>query len=202
MAINRSMEELASLFQRFPGIGPRQAERFAQFIAQSNRTYVHELTGALTKCRGTSKQCPSCFLCHDRDEALCLLCADEARDGSLLVVVEKDRDVRAFEESGVAQGRYFVLGGLIPIASDIEKHVRLPQLQHKVRDEAVREVLLAFSYHPDADHTIRVVMERLQTERPDINVSVLGRGLSAGSELEYTDIDTMRHAFDTRTNRL
>ncbi|MEK7140166.1 MAG: recombination protein RecR, partial [Patescibacteria group bacterium] len=64
----------------------------------------------------------------------------------------------------------------------------------------LKEIILAFSLNPQGDHTDHYIRGELKnvTESLDIKISSLGRGLSTGTELEYSDNDTLRNALKNR----
>ncbi|MDE0243385.1 MAG: toprim domain-containing protein [Candidatus Kaiserbacteria bacterium] len=192
------MEALTDLFKRFPGIGQRQAERFSRFIAASSGEYVQHLATTIVEANQVSKQCPDCFVSHESESELCEICS--SRTAETIIVVEKDADVAALELSaGLAKdAHYFVLGNLLPIIKDQGRDIRINDLGRVVQKKNPKEVLIALSAHPDADHTGRYVSGYLKETHPDVAVSVLGRGLSNGSEIEYLDPNTLSEAFKGR----
>lgn len=204
---NRSMrqEELldkaVDLFKRFPGIGQRQAERFARFITRSDGIYVRQLADVVIALHAASKQCPQCFIRHQCSNDRCDHCLLGHTD--TLIVVEKDVDVAVLAVSiGTSvQGYYFVLGGLIPIANSDEMSVRMPQLLQSIETHIPSEIIIALSAHPDADHTARYLTNTLQQHFPSVTITTLGRGLSSGSELEYSDPETLQNAFTHRNSQ-
>src|SRR4051812_34099761 len=107
------IEKLTTLFERFPGIGPRQAQRFVQFLLRSSPTLRREIADSIKSLGSTIHQCPECMRYHGGENALCSICADPARDETLLGVVSSDADLSALERSHTFKGKYFVLGGLI-----------------------------------------------------------------------------------------
>ena len=188
------LRNVCDLFKRFPGIGQRQAERFARFIAQSDAAYIRQLTESINALHAMSKQCPQCFIQHQCAASLCQLCAQGNTD--TLIVVEKDSDAYTLAAStqNIIQGYYFILGQLIPIANSAQTHTRLPQLMRSIETHHPAEIIIALSAHPDADHTARYLNNALQKQFPAIIITTLGRGLSSGSELEYSDPETLTHA--------
>ena len=193
-----TVEQLINLFKRFPGIGLRQAERFARFIAQQDAGYIQQLTENIIALHGISKQCPQCFIRHQQQTKKCPVCLRENTE--TLVIVEKDVDAYALSAStnALVQGYYFILGGLIPIANSEQTTARIPQLLTSIQTHSPSEIILAFSAHPDADHTSRHISNLLQQKFPAITISTLGRGLSSGSELEYSDPETLTNAITNR----
>ncbi len=143
-------------------------------------------------------QCKECYrwFTKENKNSLCPICADEHRDKQLLFVVEKDADIDNVERSGY-KGLYFVLGGIIPLASEEpEKHIRLRELTKRAEAEKPAEIILGLSATTEGDHTRQILAEKLQ--KTNSKISSLGRGLSTGSELEYADPETIAQALGNR----
>ncbi|MEN9413020.1 MAG: recombination protein RecR [Candidatus Parcubacteria bacterium] len=189
------LAQLASLFERFPGIGPRQAFRFVQFILRHPGAR-RELAEALQQLGSAVHQCPECRRFHASAQPLCGLCANPNRDDTLLAVVASDADVLALERSGTYSGRYFVLGGTVSLASEKASHLRIPELLALAQKKNPTEIILAFPANPEGDATAIRVREDL--EEVGMRVTMLGRGLSTGSELEYADAETLKTALANR----
>lgn len=189
-----SIERLAKLFTRFPGIGERQAKRFAYFILAQQTGYVQSLASALTAARANAHTCTKCLRIFevgiDGASGLCNICSDSKRDQSTVVVVEKGQDIEAFARTDY-KGLFFVLGGLIPIIQkNIVEGTHIAYLQTRIEAEKVvlKELILAFPLTPNGDHTDQAVREILAPTLPSgISITSLGRGLSTGAELEYAD---------------
>ena len=62
----------------------------------------------------------------------------------------------------------------------------------------LEEIILALNATSDGDYTIKVLKENIVNKFPNIKISLLGRGMSNGSEIEYADQDTLREAFKFR----
>lgn len=202
-----TIRKLQQLFKRFPGIGERQAMRFAYFIATSDERYVRDLTDAITDARKNVRRCSRCFALSEKiSSGICSLCSDITTDKSTLLVVEKDADRERFINSKTYHGTYFVLGGLAPaIEKEVSAHIRTSELLNLIEKESkseLKEVILALSATPDGDRTEALILVLIQNN-PNTNVitvSELGKGLSTGTEIEYSDSDTLSHALSSRTH--
>ena len=201
-----NLEKLIKHFERFPGIGSRQARRFAFHLLTESREDVDELAGLIRDIKSTVSECISCFRFFSRNgnSDSCPICANTLRDTTKLLIVERDSDIDAIERSKTYDGLYFVLGGTIPLLeSDDVKKVRGGALKHTVEarvQTGLKELILAFSVNPDGENTSRYVetlLRELITNHRLI-VNQLGRGLSTGSELEYADPETLKSAFENR----
>lgn len=193
------IDSLARLFERFPGIGPRQARRFVYSLLRADAGYRTELAERISKISRNVSRCQTCgrFMTSQRGTE-CSICGDKARDHSQVMVLLKDADIESFESAGVYQGTYLILGTLIPLTDDT-LNPNLTQTLTKRLSKDVQEVILALPVTTDGEHTASLVRTTLEASlSPTVSISTLGRGLSTGSELEYADPQTLRNAFTLR----
>ena len=199
------IDKLTEIFKEFPGIGERQARRFVYFLMSRTPAYNENLTSLIADLKKEVAQCKECFkyfLVTKGKTNLCEICGNANTDSSLLMVVEKDSDLESVKKSRVYHGKYFILGGLVPIVEKTTKsRIRIEELKEKIKKENdLKEIILAFSLSPQGDHTDQYVREQLHdiAEKNNIKISSLGRGLSTGTELEYSDNDTLKNALKNR----
>lgn len=203
------IEELARALARFPGIGPRQGKRFVYYLLTApaeDRKKLAELISSLGK---DVKQCPDCLRYFNGSSAnICNYCSDTKRDDSILMIVEKDQDLTAVERAGTYKGRYFVLGGVLTLSGkgairekELLKIVGKRLSPREGGQTSLKEIVLALSATNEGEHTIDRVRELLAPWRDHIKTSMLGRGLATGSELEYSDPETLRAALTNRKER-
>ena len=135
---------------------------------------------------------------HGRGAKICSICSDDTRDSSMLMVVPRDIDLEAVERSGGYKGYYFVLGGVVPILEkEPEKRIRIKELEAKIKkDKDIKEIILAMNANLDGENTAEYLKHYIG---PTYVISILGRGLSTGAELEYADPETLKNAFLHRT---
>jgi recombination protein RecR len=190
------IERLSALFERFPGIGPRQAQRFVQYLLRSSPTLRKEVAESIRSLSSTIHQCPECMRYHGGENAVCSICADTSRDQSLLAVIVSDADLLALERSHTYKGRYFVLGGLIHLGNDKSDRLRIRELKSAAKRTGIKEIVLAFPANPEGDATASLIRQDLGETKAKI--TSLGRGLSTGSELEYADSETIKNALESR----
>ncbi|MBC7836797.1 recombination protein RecR [Acetobacteraceae bacterium] len=202
------IDRLTMAFERFPGIGPRQARRFVQYLLQSQAGYRTALAEDIKKLGLNTFQCLECFrwsVKQGETNGICSICGSAQRDKGILFVVEKDADIETVERSGF-KGLYFVLGSTIPLGSEEpeEKYTRAKELLARAQEEGtqkkLKEIILGLSATTEGDHTRLILSEKLRplSETFDFKLSSLGRGLSTGSELEYADPDTIQNALNSR----
>lgn len=194
------IEDLSSAFNRFPGIGPRQAKRFVYHLLAVPQSDRNRLADLIANLGNDVQQCLMCMrFAPVNGDALCNYCADQSRQDAILMILEKDQDLLAVERTGTYRGRYFVLGGVLTLSG--KGAIRERDLIRVVEARAkagLSEIVLALSATSEGEHTADRVREVLAPLRGPILISELGRGLSTGSELEYADSTTLSAALQNR----
>lgn len=204
-------DDLIARFLKFPGVGPRQAKRFAHFVASADKDFARELADLVNRVRAEVGACDNCFRLFAKGhegQGACLICTSESRDKKILMVVEKDADLETIEFSGAYDGRYFVLGGTLPMTTNgrnrsasFRREALMKLIQRRGRE--MEEIIFATSATLEGAYTAKVLEEEvigpLIVKRfPHLKITRLGRGLSTGSELEYSDRETIAAALENR----
>jgi recombination protein RecR len=205
------LNRLHELFRQFPGIGPRQAKRFVYFLLGTTDGYRNTLAKEITELASRVTMCSSCLRFFDRKNSsseLCSVCSDTSRDVRALMLVAKDVDLDAVEKSKVYDGFYFVLGNQLSlIEKDPDSKIRTKELIQNIEKRSavgLREIILALSLNSEGEHTREFVEQLISplVKKYSLKVSILGRGLSTGTELEYSDAETIRNALAGRKEEI
>jgi len=193
------VEDLSRAFERFPGIGPRQARRFVYHLLSlslSERTRIADLVSRLAE---NVRQCQECRRYANGTGPLCSYCSDEGRDNTTLLVVEKDQDLIAVERAGTYKGRYFVLGGVLTLSGKgVIREKELVGAVERKLTSGLSEIILALSATNEGENTADHLRSTLMSYRDRVRITKLGRGLATGSELEYSDAETLTGALQSR----
>jgi len=189
------IDRLIQLLARLPGLGPRSARRAALQLMKRREALMLPLADSL---RRAAERLRDCSLCGNLDTSdPCALCADPARDGTLICVVEEIADLWAIERSGAFKGRYHVLGGtLSALDGRGPEELRVGALAARAGAPEVREVILALSATVDGQTTAHYIAERLAD--CEVAVSRLAHGVPVGGELDYLDDGTLSAALKAR----
>jgi len=192
-----SIQKLIDLFSKFPTVGPRTAARFVFYLIKMPEDKFNELMTSIKSIKTTTRLCPSCFNPFEAsgENNLCPICSNNARDKSLLCVVEKEADLNSIENTKKYKGLYFVLGGTVNLRKD-KKDIRIEELKEKIRGSDFQEIIIATNPTPEGEST-SLFLER-ELKDFGIKTTRLGRGLPVGGELEYADPDTLESALETR----
>jgi len=203
-----SVEKLIELFTKFPGIGPRQARRFVYHLleeSESSRGFLAQKILSLKTEMARCVRCKRFFSVADNSgqaQTLCKICSNKERDTSLLMVLARDVDLESVEKTIGYNGSYFVLGGQLKILDkNPESRIRIIELEALIQsNQNIQEVIIAMSANTEGDYTADYVKQKLHDAFPDrdLKITVLGRGLSTGTELEYSDPETITYALKNR----
>jgi len=194
-----ALDKLVALFSKLPGIGKKSAGRLVYHILDSDPSYARTLAAELQGLHEAIRRCSRCGSFTESDP--CPVCTDPARDRSLLCVVERAQDVRIIDESREFRGLFHVLGGLIaPLEGVNPGDLAIAQLCSRIKEENVREVILALNPTIEGDTTALYIQRFLKDKLPyhSIEISRLASGLPVGGDLEYADKLTLSRSFRGR----
>lgn len=192
---SKLLENAVNEFSSLPGVGRKTAFRLVMNLLRRNASEVRRFGETIIKLHEEIHYCRNCNNISDTE--VCSICSDDARDRSIVCVVENIQDVIAIENTRQYRGLYHVLGGIIsPIDGVGPSDLKIDSLEEKVRQGGIREVILALSTTMEGDTTNFYIFRRLG--KFEVLVSTLARGVAVGDELEYTDEITLGRAINNR----
>ena len=188
------VEQLINSLRILPGVGPRSATRMAYHLLHNNREKAKNLAEVLLYSLQNIKNCEECnTLCED---SICHICSNQRRDNSKLCIVEMPIDLHMLEQTQSYHGKYFVLmGKLSPLDGVGPQDIAFEKMLDRAQSN-VKEVILATGFTTEGETTAYYIADILH--KKGINVSRLARGVPAGSDLEYVDINTIARALVDR----
>ena len=182
---------LIDALQRLPGIGPRSAQRLTFFLLKRPIDEVRELADL----KLSIINCSRCFNVTQDDP--CRICADPARDGRLLCIVEEPNDLLAMERTGDFRGVYHVLlGALSPLDGIGPQDLKVQELLQRFESESIDEVILATNPNVEGEATAIYLSKLLKPL--GARLTRIARGLPVGGDLEYADQVTLSKALEGR----
>jgi recombination protein RecR len=189
--LTRLVEEL----QRLPGIGRKSAQRLAFHILRTPREDAERLVDAV---RDVKERVTYCSVCNNiTDVEPCAYCSDEARDRTLICVVEEPQNVMAIEKTRDFKGGYHVLGGAIsPLQGIGPDDLKIKGLLSRVDAGGVTEVILATNPNVEGEATAIYLAKLLKPL--GVRVTRIAMGVPVGSDLEYADEVTVHKAMEGR----
>ncbi|NQY80326.1 MAG: recombination protein RecR [Candidatus Caenarcaniphilales bacterium] len=111
MEYTKALADLIEEFNKFPGVGPKSAQRMAFALLKKSNEQNQRFLEVARRAKNEIKQCSVCFNLSSDD--ICEICTDTKRQDNLICVVEEVKDLIAIEKTKEFRGKYHVLGGLI-----------------------------------------------------------------------------------------
>ena len=190
-----ALDVLAEQFARLPGIGRKSAQRLALALLAYSDEDISAFVSAVGEAKAKIHRCPICQNLTDRE--VCPVCANAARDRSVICVVEDARAVMAFERVRSYNGVYHVLHGLIsPMSGITPDALTLRELLARLQDDTVKEIIMATGATAEGEATAMYISRLLSPL--GVKVTRLAHGIPYGGELEYADEITLSRALEGR----
>ncbi len=195
MQFTPPLARLIEQFQKFPGIGPKSAQRMAFFVLGMSKDDVTQFADALVDAKERVKNCSRCYHLSAQDP--CEICTSERREPLVMCVVADSKDVIALERTREFKGRYHVLTGLIsPLEGKGPDQLSIRELINRVHTDGIKEVILAINPTIEGDATVLYLNNLLKPL--GIRVTRIAFGLPMGADLEYADDLTLSRALEGR----
>ncbi len=192
------LDRLVRALKRLPGVGPRQAERFAAYFLRASQGEVEEFITALEEVKSSVVLCPQCFAYSEGD--LCEICQDPDRDITKICVVEDPQDIEAIEKTGAYKGLYHVLHGAIsPLEGRSAEQVKVRELLARVQNAnpQIEEVIIATDPDSEGETTALYLADLLRGQVAQI--TRIGYGVPLGGDIDYMDEMTLGYSLKGRT---
>lgn len=190
-AIERLIQELT----RLPGIGRRGAERIVTHLMERPEEQSRALADAAARLKGEVGVCSTCGGWCDGD--VCELCSNPTLADGPICVVEHPTDRVAFEQAGVFQGRFHILGGVLsPLRGIAPDDLNIGSLEERIRRDGIKELIIATSPTVEGDATALYLARRLAPL--GVKAARIGVGLPLGANLGYADPGTLKLALEGR----
>lgn len=184
-------------FERLPGIGKKTATRLALHMLRRPEAEAQGMASDLAELHAAIRLCDTCFAFSESNP--CVICSDPKRDNQVICVVEGPGDLMAIEKTGVFQGVYHILHGVLsPMDGIGPAEIKIDALLARVRKGSVKEVLLATSSTVPGEATAAYLVECLKTL---VTVSRLACGIPLGMDIKYADEHTLARSIEARMIR-
>ena len=187
-----SLDSLVNVLKKFPALGPKSARRIAFYLLKQDDKELSRIGSLISNLKKGLVTCSHCGNVSAKDP--CSICADPLRDRDILCVVDDLESLSAFEQSGIYNGLYHVLGGRV--AGEITDD-SADFLARHIRRLKPSEVIIASSPSIEGDmsyYTLVDILHGLGVE----NVTRLAYGLPLGGSIEFADRMTLHTALEGR----
>lgn len=195
MQYTKPLANLIEFFQKFPGIGPKSAQRMAFHLLKMPVTEIEKFANIMVEAKNNIHYCDVCFNMSASNP--CEICQNQNRDKQTICVVSETKDLIAIEKTNEYKGMYHVLQGLIsPIDGIGAEDIRIKELLQRIAKDDIKEVILALSPSVEGEATSLYLNKLIKPF--NVKVSRIAFGLPVGSDLEYADEITLARAIEGR----
>ena len=205
MTLNRSslpieIQKLIIAFSSLPGIGPKTAQRLTFYVLSQNIDETMKLSEALRDVKKALSYCQNCFfITNEENGTSCNFCNE--KDSSSICVVENIVDAITIEMSGIHSGSFHILHGSISPMNGIgPENLKVDELMKRISLKSTNEIILATNPTLEGEATSMYLSNFIKDNFNNIKVTKLAKGLASGTDLEYSDFNTLSNAFENRTN--
>ena len=190
------LENTIKRLSKLPGLGPRSARRIIFHLLKNKDEILTPLIQDLLEVR---EKIITCKICGNLDfEDTCSICMDEDRNNKLICVVENIPDLWALERSGIYNGKYHILGGVLSAIDGVNpRELNILSLEERVKASDDVEIIMAISATLDGQTTAHYLSKLLQ--KHGNKITRLAHGVPIGGELDYLDDGTISQALKGRT---
>jgi recombination protein RecR len=193
------LSDLIEALKCLPGVGAKSAQRMAFHVLERDRPGAKRLAERLALAVEKVGNCRRCRGFSEQD--VCSLCANSARDKTLLCIVETPVDQMAIEQATGFRGTYFVLlGRLSPLDGLGPKELGLDLLAARLAEGEIEELIVATNPTVEGEATAHMLSQLARAA--GVRASRLAHGVPLGGELEFIDRGTLAHAFGGRQSLL
>lgn len=190
-----TIENLIECFSKLPGIGSKTAERLALSTLNIDQEVIDLFAKSLIDSKIKIKKCKICNNLSEEDE--CFICQDKNRNKEILCVVEDAKNIVLFEKSGIFNGYYHVINGLIsPLDGINPEDLNINQLIERIKKEKIKEVVIAVKPSIEGETTALYISKLLTKE--EVIISKIAYGVPIGADIDYVDSLTLEMALENR----
>ena len=189
------LKKVIECLKDLPGIGEKTAERLAFSLVNFSKERLTVFSNSIIDLRDKISNCSICGNITDND--ICSICSDSNRNGKIIFVVEKAKDISLFEKINVYNGKYHVLGGLIsPLEGIGPEDININSLLDRIKKNDVEEIILALKPSIEGETTMQYIKKIL--ENSNVKITKIATGIPIGTDIEYIDAMTLEFALEGR----
>lgn len=191
-----SLNDLISILKKLPGLGAKSSRRIAYYLLKQNDEFLSEFGKLISELRKGLCVCNICGNISYKNP--CSICSDQLRDTKTICIVEDVESLSAFEQAGIYNGVYHVLGGKVsPLEGEDISDASIKSQTKHIKANKPNEVIVATSPVIEGDLTYYALLD-LFRKLGVKKVSRIAYGLPVGGSIEFADKMTLHTALDSR----
>ena len=191
------LNDLIATLKKFPGIGGKSARRIAFHLLKQDED---ELTKLGTLISTFKKDLHTCEICGNISEKNpCAICTDPLRDRKTLCIIEDVEALSAFEQAGIYNGIYHVLGERVsPLYGEDLSEDSIKFLLTHIKKLKPEEIIIATSPKFEGDMMYYTLLDILKSVKNAKKITRIAYGIPVGGSIEFADKMTLHTALEAR----
>ncbi len=191
-----SLNDLVNILKKLPGLGTKSSRRIAYYLLKQDDKFLAEFSSLISNLRKGLFTCDICGNLSQKNP--CNICSDKLRDRNTMCVVEDIEALSAFEQAGIYNGVYHVLGERVsPLDGEDLSDKTIESLKRHIKTNKPDEIIIATNPILEGDLTFYALLEILKNLGIK-KISRLAYGLPVGGCIEFADKITLHTALDSR----
>ena len=191
-----AIDDLTAVLKKIPGLGNKSARRIVFYLLKQDEQELKELGNLISGLKDNLKTCSICGNISENNP--CAICSDTLRDSKVLCLVEDIETLTAFEQAGIYNGHYHVLGTHVsPLRGQEVDEDSIKFLLKHIKKLKPSEIILATSPNIEGDMTQYYLLEALKSLK-HVKVTRLAFGLPLGGSIEFADRLTLHTSLEAR----
>lgn len=184
-------EYLVDALKSLPGVGYKNATKWAYFLLEQDSNYVDLFINRLKNAHNKIKNCHQCNNLTTKD--LCDICTSSNRDTTQVCVVNSIEDLQRIEDSNNYHGLYFVLKEEVnPKQPDANLKCLVSLYNYISNCHGVKEVIIATNFTISGQLMAKKIVDLLTP--CSIKIYRIGFGLPLNGAIDYADDETIKYA--------
>ena len=194
----KELEDLITIISKLPSLGPKSARRIVLKLINNREELIKPLTNTLAQ---VYKNLRRCNMCGDYFSAISKCVCSNQKNYNQIFVCEQVEDKWTVEESGIYNGSFHILGGVLPaLESKKMDGLLISSLIGRVKNNSkIKEVILGLSNTIEGNVTSHYIRDTLKSIK-NIKITRLAQGISVGNTISYLDDGTLVAAFKNRNS--
>ncbi len=191
-----ALDNLINALRKFPGLGLKSSKRIAFFLLRQDEKFLSDFGNLISNLKKGLFKCDICGNISEKNP--CSICSDSMRDEKTICIIEDVEALSAFEQAGIYNGVYHILGGKVsPVNGEELSDEAIESLERHIKRNHPDEIIIATSPVLEGDLTYYSLLE-LFKKLGIKKVSRIAYGLPVGGSIEFADKITLHTAIESR----
>lgn len=190
----KEFEFLVDALKSLPGVGTKNATRYAFFLINKDEKYKKEF---IKRIIDATTNIVKCELCNNiTNNKICSICDNENREHSLCIVSSIE-DLDRIEQSHNFFGYYHIIDCIEDLKKYKLTNIDINLIKHQIDLLKIDSVTIATNFSLIGEAISEYLQQKLK-DIPNLNIYRIGFGIPLNANIDYIDDDTIRESLLNR----